>query len=126
DYGPTGSLLRQIDKTYVTSSSFTDAHIWGRPLSETISPSGDQIAQTQWEYDTETLVSRSGTIPGWTDQLLCHYDMDDQLVCLPRANVTKIKRWLNTNNSYLTTTQQYDVLGNVVRVTDPGSHDTTI
>src|SRR5712691_3373094 len=44
----------------------------------------------------------------------------------PRANVTALRKWLNTTGSYLVTTQQYDVLGNVVTVTDPGGHATQI
>jgi hypothetical protein len=100
DYGPAG-MVRQIDKTYVTTTPFSDAHIWGRPASETIlqQPQGTQIARTEWQYDTESLVSRSGTIPGWASDLLCYY-VDDELVCPPRANVTKIKRWLNTTSAY--------------------------
>lgn len=37
----------------------------------------------------------------------------------PRANVTAVKRWLNPGNSWITSGQQYDVLGNVVKTVDP-------
>ncbi len=102
-----GVNVRRVDRTFETSTAFTDAHIWDRRLSETLIqyPSQDQAARNEWQYDTLSLIPRSGTIPGWVDP-----------VSAPRANVT--------TGSYLVTTQQYDVLGNAVTVTDPGGHAT--
>jgi hypothetical protein len=110
-----GVNVRRVDRTFETSTAFTDAHIWDRRLSETLIqyPSQDQAARNEWQYDTLSLIPRSGTIPGWVDP-----------VSAPRANVTAVRKWLNTTGSYLVTTQQYDVLGNAVTVTDPGGHAT--
>ena len=70
----------------------------------------------EYEYDdysgANSLVSRSGAIPGWTSP------------SAQRGNLTHTKQWLNTTSSWLTTTQQYDVLGNKVKVIDPGGHAT--
>src|SRR5262249_28012783 len=72
-------------------------------------------ARTEWQYDTLVLVSRTGTVPGWVDPGTA-----------PRANATAVRKWLNTNGSYLVTSTQYDILGNAVTSTDPGSHVTQI
>jgi len=110
-----GVNVRRVDRTFETSTAFTDAHIWDRRLSETLIqyPSQDQAARNEWQYDTLSLIARSGTIPGWVDP-----------VSAPRANVTAVRKWLNTTGSYLVTTQQYDISGNAVTVTDPGGHAT--
>jgi RHS repeat-associated protein len=111
-----GPRMRYVDRTYLTPAC-TSSHICNKVTSETTyTDSNVAVAQTIYEYDNysspNTLVSRSGTIPGWTSPTGV------------RANVTGIGQWLNTNNSWLVTTQRYDVLGNMVKVTDPGGHAT--
>ena len=96
-------------------SPLTDNHIYGKAASENIydGAASTLMAQTAWNYDTLSLVSRSGTIPNWSDP-----------GSTPRGLLTETSSWLNTNSSWLTTTQQYDVLGNPVTSTDPAGHVT--
>ncbi len=124
-----GNILRVIHHTFLNTTAYANAHIWDRPIAEDIQPydpvgvddgnggidhwSLPSISRTQWQYDTLSLTARSGTIPGWVDP-----------GSNPRGNATVIGRFLNTTNSYMNTTQQYDVLGNLVTVTDPGNHST--
>ena len=116
-----GSRLRYVDRTYLTSAC-TSGHVCGRVTSEKIyTDGGTLVAQTDYEYDdygnyscggnsySNALFSRSGTIPGWLSPTGT------------RANVTAVKKWI-TGTTFLITKQQYDVLGNLVKVTDPGCH----
>lgn len=114
--GVRGTLLRSIRRTY-QGGSYPTNNIRDRVATEEIW-SGDnvKIAATTYEYDNYTapndLVTRSGSIPGWLSPTGL------------RANATAVKRWLNTNNTWLTTTQRFDVLGNLVQSTDPMGHAT--
>lgn len=42
------------------------------------------------------------------------------------GNLTTHRKWLNTTDSYLDTTYDYDSYGNVTRITDPRNNSTTI
>jgi YD repeat-containing protein len=111
-----GARLRYVVRTYLTSAC-TSANLCNRVTSEKTYTDGNTlVAQTDYEYDnysgSNALVTRSGTIPGWSSPSGA------------RGNVTAVSQWLNTNNTWLVTTQQYDVLGNKVKVTDPGTHAT--
>jgi RHS repeat-associated protein len=111
-----GPRLRYMDKTYLDSACISSG-VCNRVLTEKIyTDSGTLSAETDYEYDnysgSNALVARSGTIPGWTSPTGT------------RGNVTAVKLWLNTNSSWVTTIQQYDVLGNKVKVTDPAGHAT--
>jgi RHS repeat-associated protein len=113
-----GALLR---KTVVTNASLGN-NILNMPASITVcSPggsdancngSGTVVALTTIGYD-ETAPSASGAT---------------QLASVSggRGNRTSIHRWLNTNNSTLTTTNTFDDAGNIVSTTDPGGHTTAV
>jgi YD repeat-containing protein len=117
--GSPGARLRYVDKTYLATACTSD-HICNRVTSEKIyTDAGLLVAQTDQEYDnysgSNALVTRTGTIPGWISPTGT------------RANVTAVKRWVHNNidpDTWFVTTQQYDVLGNKVKVTDPGGHAT--
>ncbi len=115
--GSPGGFIRSMGRTYA-GSPYTDNHILNRVSSEKIYNNVGLVAETDYEYDNYTaqpLVGRGGTIPGWADP-----------GSSTRANSTAVKRWLNTNNTWLVTGQQYDVLGNLVKTTDPAGHVTNI
>jgi YD repeat-containing protein len=42
-----------------------------------------------------------------------------------RGNATKVKKWRNTDGAFLTTTYNYDDLGNIRSISDPLGHATT-
>src|SRR5207244_3919531 len=82
-------------------------------------PDNTLVSDTSYTYDnySPALVTRSGSVPGWTDPG----------TSVPRTNLTQVGRYLNTNDSWIQTDwRQYDVLGNVIAKVDAGNHQTTI
>lgn len=110
-----GPRLRAVNRSYADWSA---DHVLDRILTERVSTAdGIDIAKTEWVYDdyaAQPLVNRTGSIPLWNNPGSGSR----------RGNVTANKRWLNTSNTWFVTGQQYDVLGNLVKVTDPGGHAT--
>ncbi|MBZ5507365.1 MAG: hypothetical protein LAO78_18045 [Acidobacteriia bacterium] len=83
---------------------------------------GTRIAETQSSYDTTPLLNANGSptpvsVPGHDD---ANFDTSNTL----RGNLTQTRVWLNTSNSWLATTNNYDLLGNLISTTDPGNHTT--
>lgn len=93
--GPLRRQTAMVYHTFASSPSPTE------PDSVTVyDGSGNELQQTTYAYDASSLVS-SGTKTG--------------LVAAPgsRGNATSVSRWLNTSNSYLTTSYTYYDNGNV-------------
>src|SRR6267143_1354111 len=119
--GAPGPRLRYITRTYL-DAPYTGYNIDDRVASENLYDGGGTlIAQTQYEYDNyaspNDLIGRAGPIPNW---------IAPDYANNTRANVTKIRRWLNTTNTWLETRNQYDVLGNVVATVDPAGHTRSV
>jgi len=114
-----GALLR---KTIVTYASLGN-NILDRPASVTVcgpggtdpacNGSGTKIAQTTFGYDESSVIATSG--------ITQHVAVSGS-----RGNLTSVHRWLNTNNTTLTTMSTFDDTGNVVSTTDPGGHTTAL
>jgi RHS repeat-associated protein len=84
---------------------------------------GIRIAETQNSYDSTPLLNANGsatavTVPG-------HDDANFGVTNTLRGNLTQARTWLNSTNTFLSTTNSYDVLGHLINTTDPGSHITT-
>jgi len=114
DFQPSGNFAttpdREIDNTYKTDPDYVGANMIDFLASTTVrDATGAQVAQTTYSYDQGTvqpsnITTQHGTHAG------------------PRGNRTTISRWLNTNNSLVTSTatyfdtglvfQQFDALGN--------------
>jgi RHS repeat-associated protein len=119
-------LLRRTTTAYVTAVNGTEyaasstVHLRRLPNLQRITtgPAGQQIvrAETVYEYDaypaTAPLVSRSSPSGRLSPE-------SHPVTYTTRGNATAVRRWLNTGNRYLSTTRQYDMLGNVVLETDP-------
>ncbi len=79
---------------------------------------GSKIAQTKVTYDSYgsgmTLVTGAAG----------HDDADFGTGYTARGNPTQIQQWV-TGTTYLTTTYQYDTTGQVLKITDPASNNTT-
>jgi RHS repeat-associated protein len=128
DYGATpgtygsgvpGALLRRADKTYLHNSNtnYVTYNIVDKVLQNTIfDGAGNQKAQTQYEYDT-TALSSSGGAP--------QHDATYTTSFTFRGNVSRVKRWRNTDGALLATTYTYDDLGNIVSISDPLTHMST-
>jgi RHS repeat-associated protein len=117
--GTPGAILRRTDKTYLhnSNSNYLTYNIVNKVLQNTVfDGGGTQKAQTQYEYDTTALVS-SGGAP--------QHDATYTTSFTFRGNVSKVKRWRNTDSALLATTYTYDDLGNIVSVSDPLTHTST-
>ncbi len=121
--GTPGALLGKTDFTYLhqTNSTYLNAHMWTLVTSKTVKDgSGNVAAQTNITYDSTSLTSTSGAA------LLHDYTNYSSSSTLPRGNPTVISRLLTSNSSWLTTTNNYNDLGELVQTTDPGAHTYTL
>jgi RHS repeat-associated protein len=110
--GTPGPLLRRTDKTYLhnSNSNYLTYNIVNKVLQDTVyDVSSNQKAQTQYEYDTTSLVA-SGGAP--------QHDSTYSTAFIYRGNPSKVKRWRNTDGQLLTTTYNYDDLGNIRSILD--------
>lgn len=99
-----GPLLRQSATAYHT---FVGTNILDEPDSvTTYDGSGNMLSRTTYQYD-QSAVASSGASTGLVSPPG------------PRGNPTSVSRWLNTANSYLTTTYTYFDTGQVQTVKDP-------
>jgi RHS repeat-associated protein len=103
-----GPLLRKTLTSYATLGN----NILNRPFTVTTQDGGaNQLAQVQYFYDEVTPDPTSG-VP------------NHKSVSGSRGNATTVKRWLNTTNTLLPTTNEYDDTGNLVVTTDPLGYQT--
>lgn len=118
--GAPGPLIRRTDFNYLhlQNSSYRNVNIADRPTSETVyDAAGNTIAQTTYTYDGTTPTATSGA-PGHD---YTNYSSGNNI----RGNLTQVSRWLKANNSWLSTINTYDDLGNVRSTSDPLTHVTS-
>jgi YD repeat-containing protein len=127
--GGPGGLLRDVQTSYVTSSSsynYTAVNILGLPLAiKMYDGSTNLYGFTQYTYD-ESPNPNTGlglsNCPG-----IIGHDNTNFAGGAARGNPTTIGRCLisnNTCNSWLNTYVAYDIAGNVITVTDANNHTT--
>ena len=105
---PTGTLLRQTEKTYLDANqAYRDRNLLGLVASVTVKDAaGSVVAQKAIGYDESSLLTY-GAVTGWIDP-----------GTIVRGNVTTAGSWLNTSNAYLQTRAQYDQCGSVRNIWD--------
>jgi RHS repeat-associated protein len=122
--GSPGPLLRSSSITYLhnvptTGTPYLNAHIWDRVAQKTIyDGNGNQVAAATYSYDGTTITGTSSA----PNHDYTNYSTSNTV----RGNVTSVSRWLGTTNSWLTTTNYYNDVGNLVQTTDPGGHTYTL
>src|SRR5262249_45174071 len=119
DYGQTspGSLLRRshTDFLFQSNSSYLSANLLNLPSAQiTYDGGGNKAAEIDYTYDESSYLTSSGIT-------LQHGNPPAGA----RGNLTTAKKWLNTNNSWITGhTNWYDT-GEVYQSIDPMGRATT-
>jgi RHS repeat-associated protein len=125
DYGsgsPPAHPIRRTETDYVSTNAYTKnaIHLVSLPSEQrvyAVDSNGAKIdppvARTQLFYDESALTARSGIV-----------GVDPNFSSTNRGNLTTTTRWVD--GSGISASRHYDVAGNVVSVTDPLSHTTTI
>ncbi len=118
-----GPLLRRTNYTYLHTGNqnYLSRNIVRQMATTTIyDGSGSQVAKTVNEYDN---YSHSGQ-PMAPSNAIQHDSLYDTNFVY-RGNVTAVSHWRNTDDTMLTTTNQYDDAGNVLSTIDPLGHKTS-
>jgi len=124
EQGTTFPLLRRTTKTYLhdSNANYVPLNIVNRVLQDTVyDGSGTQAAQTQYEFDN--YVAGDNPLQSATGAAQ-HDDTNHGTAFTLRGNLTRVKRWRNTDGALLTTTFAYDTLGNIRTIKDPLAHST--
>ncbi len=120
--GAPGGLIRRTTYTYLHNSNSayatSNVHILDRVTSQIVYDAmGNTKAYTSTSYDSSALIVTTGIVQ--------HDYTNHPSTNLLRGNPTQIGRWLNTNGTWLTTTNTYNDVGNLIQTTDPGGHSTS-
>lgn len=120
--GAPGQLLRRKAISYRSVGEYGDEanHVVLRnlPEEETVYDDHDNLVQrTLREYDIYT--------PGLTESGAVQHDAAFGPNYTIRGNVTALKRWRNTDGAWITTTNQYDDAGNIVKIIDANGNSPT-
>ena len=131
-YGTTqnvpGALVRRTTYTYLhnANSAYANANIVDKVLNTTVyDGAGNIVAQGQNVYDGSSLANTNtsgncASPSGAPNHDYCAFGN----LNVVRGNLTSVKQWRNTDNTWLTTSYSYDDLGNIISATDPGLHVT--
>jgi RHS repeat-associated protein len=119
--GSPGPLVRTTTSTYLHDSNSAyaaNSNILNRVLTQNVCNSGATFCgKKSFVYD--------GTSPQATPNVVSHDYTNYPASYNLRANRTQVKRWNSTTSAWLTTTNTYNEVGNLLQTTDPGSHTTT-
>jgi RHS repeat-associated protein len=120
--GTPGALLRHTNYQYLhdSNSAYGDsaAHILNRPITQIVyDGAGTTLAQTATVYD--------GATPSATSNIVQHDYTNFPASNTVRGNPTQVKHWLNSTGSWLTTTNVFNDVGNLVQSTDPNGNPTS-
>src|SRR6267378_4011414 len=123
--GP-GALIRKADYAWLKTNpvngqdyTSTAIHILNRKASEQIKDAnGNILAQTQYEYDNYASDQKHA---GLQASGAVQHDSAFTTTYTARGNLTATPHWRNTDGVWLTTYNQYDDAGNLLKTIDPGT-----
>jgi len=122
DYGSgvAGALVRKTTLSYLhqSNSTYLNAHFWDRVTEKKVlDAAANTKAWSQFSYDTTVITQTSG-VPQ-------HDYAGYPYTYTVRGNQTLVKRWRNTDSAWLTTTNKFNDVGNLIETLDPLSHKVT-
>jgi RHS repeat-associated protein len=125
--GAVGALIRKKDYTWLATNSVnnqnytsTSIYILNRKSTEKISDAnGNLFAQTQYEYDNYASDSKHAPLQA---SGAVQHDSAFSTSSTIRGNLTDVQHWRNTDGTWLTTYNQYDDAGNLLKTIDPAGH----
>jgi RHS repeat-associated protein len=120
--GAPGTLARKNTASYYhdTYTTYATKNIVNKPyIHRVFDGAGTKFAETISSYDTTSLTSTSG-VPA-PNHDYTNFGTGNTV----RGNLTSVQRWVNTNGTYLATTNYYNDLGNLVQTTDPNNNSTS-
>jgi RHS repeat-associated protein len=126
--GASGPLMRRTDNSYLhnSNSTYLTYNIVNKIISQTVyDGSGTQKAQTQYEYDNYVPTGADSNPLLSTTAVAQHDYTKFSTSFIYRGNATRVKRWRDTDSALLTTTYQYDDLGNIRLIRDPLANTTS-
>jgi YD repeat-containing protein len=121
DFG--GALLRRTDYTYLhtNNQTYKNLNIVDKPTTIiTYDGSGNKVAETINEYDIYSHTSQPMLASG-----AMQHASSFGTSYTTRGNVTAIEHWRSTDNTFLTSTDQYDDSGNLLSTIDPKGNRTS-
>jgi len=129
--GAAGPLVRRTETVYLTINNGynyqtdTNIHLRSLPVRQSVyDASGIERAQTTYQYDNYTA---DGSNAPLTDRPgISGFDSGFTTSYLIRGNVTRVSRRLISSGIDLSTYQNYDIAGNVVKIKDPRGNWTTL
>lgn len=121
DYGSgtPGPLTRYTNFSYLhnSNSNYLNAHIWDRVTQKSVYDASNNLkSSTQYAYDTTAITSTSGVPEHDYTNYPATYTI--------RGNITQVQKWSSTTSSWLTTTNYYNDVGNLIETTDPLNNNT--
>jgi len=119
--GSPGALVRttQFDYLHQANSSYRIANIADRPADKIVyEANGTTIhAKTLYSYDNTTLSPTSGVV----SHDYVHFPSTNTL----RGNSTQVQNWRNTDNTFLSTYNYYNDVGDLIQIKDPKNNITS-
>ena len=120
---PGTQLIRKVITTYVTTNNGvnyatdTNIHLRNLPLEQHVYGGNIEVARTTYEYDKYTTDAKHAPRRTYPDIV----GIDSNFNSSARGNVTAVSRWLlspTEGDRAVTTYNQYDMAGNVVKAID--------
>ena len=118
---PFPSALRNTQTTYLTASNYTapSTNLVNLPTEVTIyNGAGKLYTDTKYGYDS--------VAPNNAPNINTGHDNTNYAGAAARGNLTSVSQYLDRTTSWLTTTNTYDIAGNLVAITDANNHTTSL
>ncbi len=127
--GGVGTLVRETQTTYLTSSTYTgtSVHIRNLPTQVSVYEGATERARTTYEYDTYTTDTNHAALTNRSN--ISGFDAAFNTGYTTRGNVTGTTKYLLSNGSVtgsISAYLQYDIAGNITKLIDGRGYATEL